>query len=404
MSIVLTFRRAALVAIAALLAAPAAALAVTGAPTGLTATTPTKVKPVLTWTAPAAPGAGIAGYNVYRGATKVNATVIATTTYTDNAATANTSPSYTVKAVETGTNLESAASAAFVVVYDTTIPTTPTGVSATTPTNAAPVLTWTASTDALSGVRRYQVLRGTTVLGTTSSLTYTDSTVPAAGSYSYSVKAEDWAGQPLGRRRQDGRVRQPGADHARRLQPGRVAADEADDVVDGRHRHGRRGHRPLRGVASTAAPTCSPAARPRPASPTPRSRPRPPTRTSSSAVDKAGNSGPPTAVKSITYDVTAPTVPAGLVASASPTGAKPALAFSAATDTGGTGVASYRLYRDGAFVATAAGTTVVGHGAVGRRLLQLPRVGARRGRQRVGAVEPPSPSSTTRPRRPWRPV
>ena len=40
----LTFRRAALVAVSALLAAPASAFAVTGAPTGLTATTPTKVE------------------------------------------------------------------------------------------------------------------------------------------------------------------------------------------------------------------------------------------------------------------------------------------------------------------------------------------------------------------------
>ena len=76
------------------------------------------------------------------------------------------------------------------------------------------------------------------------------------------------------------------------------------------------------------------------------------------AVDKAGNAGPPTAVKGITYDITAPTVPTGLVASASPTNAKPALAFTAATDTGGTGVVSYRLYRNGTSVATAAGTTV----------------------------------------------
>ena len=77
------------------------------------------------------------------------------------------------------------------------------------------------------------------------------------------------------------------------------------------------------------------------------------------AVDKAGNAGPPTAVKTITYDVTPPTVPTGLQASASPTNAKPALAFDVATDTGGTGVVSYRLYRNGTSVATAAGTTVV---------------------------------------------
>ena len=100
-----------------------------------------------------------------------------------------------MKAVETGTNLESAASAAFVgrLRHDRS-DASPPASTRRTPTNAAPVLTWTASTDALSGVRRYQVLRGTTVLGTTSALTYTDATVSAAASYSYSVKAEDWAG------------------------------------------------------------------------------------------------------------------------------------------------------------------------------------------------------------------
>jgi fibronectin type 3 domain-containing protein len=345
------------VAAGAVLAAPAAAFAVTGAPTGLTAQTPTKVKPVLSWTAPAATGAGIAGYNVYRGATKANTSVITATTYTDNAATANTTPSYTVKAVETGTNLESAASAAFAVAYDTTSPTVPAGIGATTPTNAAPVLTWSASTDALSGVRRYQVLRGTTVLGTTTALTYTDSTVPAAGSYSYSVKAEDWAGNlsaaglkavvydnvapttPAG-------FSPVAAQRTKPTMSWTAATDTGGAGMD---------HYEVWRVGSPDVLAGSP------------------TTTSFTdagiavegayqyflvAVDRAGNAGPPTAVKGITYDVTAPTVPAGLIASASPTGAKPALAYSAATDPGGSGVSSYRLYRDGTAVATAAGTTV----------------------------------------------
>ena len=309
MSIVLTFRRAALVAAGALLAAPAAALAVTGAPTGLTATTPTNVKPVLTWTAPAATGAGIAGYNVYRGATKANASIITATTYTDSAATANTTPSYTVKAVETGTSLLSAASAAFAVAYDTTGPTTPTGVSATTPTNAAPVLTWTASTDALSGVRRYQVLRGTTVLGTTSALTYTDATVSAAGSYSYSVKAEDWAGNlsTAGSKivvfDNVAPTTPPGFNPAasQRTKPTMswmAATDSGGAGLD--HYDVWRVGTPDAVIATEGTYQYFVA-----------------------AVDKAGNSGPPTAVKGITYDVTAPTVPTGLLASASPTGAKP---------------------------------------------------------------------------------
>ena len=90
-------------------------------------------------------------------------------------------------------------------------------------------------------------------------------------------------------------------------------------------RHRRRGHRPLRRLARRARPTSSPAARPRRASPTPAITTEATYTYFVVAVDKAGNSGPPTAVKSITYDITPPTVPAGLAASASPTGAKPAL-------------------------------------------------------------------------------
>ena len=49
--------RSALLAIGLLLLGAGPALAVTGAPTGLTAATPTKAKPALTWVAPSAAGA-----------------------------------------------------------------------------------------------------------------------------------------------------------------------------------------------------------------------------------------------------------------------------------------------------------------------------------------------------------
>src|SRR4029079_7777067 len=303
----LPFRRAAL-GVVALLAWPGAALAATGGPTGLTAATPTRAKPVLSWTAPGSVGAGIAGYNVYRGATKANSTVIpaATTTYTDAGAGANTTISYTVRAVEAGTNVESAASAAFAVVYDTTTPTAPTGVAGATPTNAAPTLTWTASSDALAGVRWYQVLRGTTVLGTTTSPTYTDSTVTTAGSYAYSVKAEDWAGNvsaagaktilfdnlppttPAG-------FNPPAAQRTKPTMSWTAATDTGGAGIL-RYDVYRAGTPNVLAGSTTTTSFID---------------------ASISvegtyqyfvtAVDKAGNAGPPTAVKGITYDITAPT-------------------------------------------------------------------------------------------------
>ena len=82
---------------AACLAVPAPALAVPGAPTGLTAPTPTRLKPVLTWTAP---GGTISGYNVYRGATRVNVGLVSGTTFTDNGLATQGSVTYTVTALD----------------------------------------------------------------------------------------------------------------------------------------------------------------------------------------------------------------------------------------------------------------------------------------------------------------
>jgi large repetitive protein len=355
--ITLTTLRAALVGFAGLVALPATALAVPGAPTGLTAPTPTKVKPALTWTAPTAVGAGIAGYNVYRGATKLTTTPVVATAYTDAGATANQTHTYTVRAVETATGLESPASAAFAVAYDTTAPTAPTGAAAVTPTALAPVLTWTASTDALAGVRYYQVLRGTTLLGTTASLTYTDASLALTGSYSYSIKAEDWAGNvsaaatktvvfdlvppatPAGFN--------PAV--AQRTKPTLSWTPAADTGGAGVARYevwrvgtpdvlaGSPTTTSFTDVAVTAEGSYSYYVR---------------------TIDNAGNPSPPTATKSVIYDITPPSVPTGLTASASPTAAKPAFAFAASNDGAGSGVASYRLFRGGTAVATAVGTTV----------------------------------------------
>jgi len=188
--------RPGLVAVLAIagLVLPPAALATPGAPTGLTAPSPTKAKPVLTWVAPASVGAGLIGYNVYRGATKVTSAPTAGLSYTDAGATGNATISYTVRAVEVG-NVEGPASPAASVVFDTTSPPTPTGLTAATPTNAAPVLSWSSGgADNLSGLRYYDVYRGSTLLATTTATTFTDGGLVSAGSFAYAVKAEDLAG------------------------------------------------------------------------------------------------------------------------------------------------------------------------------------------------------------------
>jgi hypothetical protein len=76
---------------------------------------------------------------------------------------------------------------------DTTAPSTPTGVTAGSPTASTIALSWTASTDAV-GVTGYRVRRNGVVVGTPTGTTFTDTGLAAATSYPYTVTALDAAG------------------------------------------------------------------------------------------------------------------------------------------------------------------------------------------------------------------
>ncbi|MEV4555448.1 glycoside hydrolase family 6 protein [Kitasatospora sp. NPDC049285] len=75
---------------------------------------------------------------------------------------------------------------------DTTAPSVPTGLAATT-TSSSVSLSWTASTDNV-GVSGYDVYRGGTLVGSTNNLSFTDTGLSASTAYSYTVKARDAAG------------------------------------------------------------------------------------------------------------------------------------------------------------------------------------------------------------------
>jgi cellulose 1,4-beta-cellobiosidase len=76
---------------------------------------------------------------------------------------------------------------------DTTAPSAPTGLKATATTSSSVSLSWTASTDNV-GVTGYDVFRGTTLVGTATGTSYTDTGLTASTSYNYTVKALDAAG------------------------------------------------------------------------------------------------------------------------------------------------------------------------------------------------------------------
>ena len=76
---------------------------------------------------------------------------------------------------------------------DTTPPSTPTGVSATAASSSQINVIWAASTDNV-GVTGYRVFRNGTQVGTPATLSFSDTGLTAATSYSYTVAAVDAAG------------------------------------------------------------------------------------------------------------------------------------------------------------------------------------------------------------------
>lgn len=82
-----------------------------------------------------------------------------------------------------------------ITVQDTTAPSVPTGLSASNVPCNQVTLSWTASTDAV-GVTAYNVYRDATLIATVTApaTSYTDLTVAASTTYSYTVAAADNAG------------------------------------------------------------------------------------------------------------------------------------------------------------------------------------------------------------------
>ncbi|MEV0970678.1 glycosyl hydrolase family 18 protein [Microtetraspora glauca] len=165
------------------------------APTGLTVTGTTTTTASLSWTA-STDNVGVTGYDIYRGTTLAGTST--TTTLTDTGLTANTSYTYTVKARDAAQNVSPASNQVTATTKDggsgddKTPPTAPTGLTVTGTTTTTASLSWTASTDNV-GVTGYDIYRGTTLAGTSTTTTFTDTGLTANTSYTYTVKARDAA-------------------------------------------------------------------------------------------------------------------------------------------------------------------------------------------------------------------
>ena len=160
------------------------------APTSLAAKATGGTTVTLTWTA-STDNVGITSYQVYRGGIQIGTS--STPSYADSGLTNTTAYSYNVYALDAAGNVSTVSNTATVTTLDTTAPTAPTGVTATALTSSTASVIWAAATDNV-GVTKYLVYRGAAQVGTSTTLSYNDSGLSGSTAYTYTVYAQDAAG------------------------------------------------------------------------------------------------------------------------------------------------------------------------------------------------------------------
>ena len=186
---------------------------VPAAPSGLTATASSSSVIALSWTAVTPPAnCSISGYSVYgsttSGFTPSSSNLIASgvtgTTYSNTGLAASTTYYYKVEAVDTDGNSAASAqaSAETQAASCTSVPSAPTGLTATASSSSAIGLSWTAVTPpANCTISSYSVYGSTTsgftpsssnlIAGGVTGTTYTNTGLAASTTYYYKVEAVD---------------------------------------------------------------------------------------------------------------------------------------------------------------------------------------------------------------------
>jgi fibronectin type 3 domain-containing protein len=241
---------------------------------------------------------------------------------------------------------------------DTTPPSIPTGLAGSAVAVNRINLTWSASTDAGSGVAGYRIYRGGSSIGTSPTTSYSDLTVVGSTSYTYTVAAYDYAGNPSGA---SSAVVVATPDITPPSVPSGLSGsapnyftvnlswsastDTGGSGLAGYHVYRNGG---LVGNASSTSYADTTVAQATTYSYT------------VSAYDNAGNASAQSGAAPVTTppvpDSIPPSKPTGLSASgASPTLVN--LSWSVSTDTGGSGLAGYKVYKGGSLLTTTSATS-----------------------------------------------
>lgn len=135
---------------------------------------------------------GVSGYKIYRNGTYITTLSSSAVSYYDTQVSGNMTYNYYVIATDAAGNYSSpTATISVVVSYDTTPPSVPPNLIASTPSTTQIYLSWNASTDNV-GVSQYAIYRNNSYLGYTASCCgYTDNSVTAGATYAYYVTAYD---------------------------------------------------------------------------------------------------------------------------------------------------------------------------------------------------------------------
>jgi chitodextrinase len=163
-------------------------------PSGLVAVAVSSSQINLAWAA-STDNIGVIGYQIYKGSALI--ATIQSSSYSDTGLAPSTTYTYAVTAFDAAGNvspLSTSSSATTLAAADTMAPSTPTGLTATAASCSQINLSWAASTDNI-GVTGYKVYKkGSLIATTTSKTSYSDEGLTASMTYTYAVSAFDAAG------------------------------------------------------------------------------------------------------------------------------------------------------------------------------------------------------------------
>ncbi|HXI85500.1 MAG TPA: fibronectin type III domain-containing protein, partial [Verrucomicrobiae bacterium] len=245
---------------------------------------------------------------------------------------------------------------------DTTAPTVPTGLTPSVISSSQINLSWSASTDTGgSGLAGYKIYRSGVLITTTTATSYSNTGLAGSTTYSFTVAAYDNAGNISAQSTTVSATTPAAADTTAPSVPTGLTGSavsstqinlswSASTDTGGSGLAGYKIYKNGVLLTTTASTSYSVTG-------------LSPSTTYSftvAAYDNAGNISPQSTTVSATTpaaaDTTAPTVPTGLTGSAV-SSSQVNLGWSASTDTGGSGLAGYKIYKNGVLLTTTASTS-----------------------------------------------